>query len=147
MQYYERVTPPGYVMILLSALAASFGLIFVPLSSGLALAIALTLGVVAGVLQWAASPQIEVKDGWLRAGPAHIHGSFLADVTTLDRPAVRHLMGPGADARAFSVHRDYIAAGVQVQLSDQRDPAPYWLISTARPAELAAAIRAIANQD
>ncbi|MCA5893912.1 DUF3093 domain-containing protein [Isoptericola sp. NEAU-Y5] len=127
---------------------------------------ALGLGVIVGVTLWplshvagivsavlaaastlgaliATAPVIEVADGELRAGRAHVALSLLGDVTPmLDAEAMRTALGPALDARAYVCLRAWARTGVQVQLADPMDPTPYWLVSTRRPAELAAALRA-----
>ena len=45
-----------------------------------------------------------------------------------------------ADARAHLVLRPYVSTAVEITLDDPADPVPYWLISTRRPTELAAAL-------
>lgn len=141
MRYAERLTPSPLILLILAALGASFGLIFVPLSPVVAGLLAAGLaGIVVAVLL-STAPLIEVTAGELRAGDAHIERSFLTNVTELDTPALRDAMGPGADARAFVVHRPWATGGVKVSLDDPRDPTPYWLISSRRPAELARALR------
>lgn len=135
------MTPPWYLLGLLSLLAGSFGLIFVPLSPQIAIAVALSLGLLAGLWQYLTSPVIEVADGWLRAGQARIEAQYLGAVEVLDRAQVRSAMA--LDLRAYSAHRDWATGGVRVQIEDPRDPAPFWLISTDHPSELAEAIRAM----
>lgn len=147
MQYRERVLPPLPLQLLAAALAGSFGFILVPLSVGLAIAVALTLALLAGLVVYLSSPLVMVDGQWLQAGAARIEGHFLARVEVLDKAAVRAAMGTGADARAYTSHRDYAAGGVRVELLDPRDPAPYWLISSNQPAELAARLRDIAAGD
>ena len=46
----------------------------------------------------------------------------------------------GADARAFVTQRPWLSESVQVTVDDAADPHPYWLVSSRRPAQLAAAI-------
>ena len=48
--------------------------------------------------------------------------------------------GTGLDARAYLVIRGWVHSVVRVPITDPADPAPYWLLSTRRPTELAAAI-------
>ncbi len=42
--------------------------------------------------------------------------------------------------RAFLMLRPYLSRAVRVAITDPADPAPYWLISTRRPDDLAAAL-------
>ncbi|SKC72614.1 DUF3093 domain-containing protein [Krasilnikoviella flava] len=90
----------------------------------------------------ATSPVIEVTDGNLRAGRAQVSVDLLGEVTPMDdAEAMRTALGPALDARAFVCLRAWARTGVQVELQDPLDPTPYWLLSTRRPRELAAALR------
>ena len=48
-----------------------------------------------------------------------------------------------ADARAYLLLRPYLKRAVKVEITDRADPAPYWLISTRHPEELAQALVAL----
>ena len=50
------------------------------------------------------------------------------------------MAGPEADARAFLLLRPYLKRAVRVEITDPADPAPYWLVSSRRPDELAGAL-------
>jgi hypothetical protein len=71
---------------------------------------------------------------------------MLADPTPLDREATRLLAGRDADARAFLLLRPYLKRSVRIEVTDPEDPAPYWLVSTRRPEELAGALVAAGVQ-
>jgi hypothetical protein len=70
---------------------------------------------------------------------------LLGRVEVLDAERMRQARGPDLDARAYLCLRGWIATGVLVELRDTEDPTPYWLVSSRRPAELAAAISAAAT--
>lgn len=95
----------------------------------------------AGLWRWG-SVRISVSDRELRAGRAAIPLHLCADATALEADATRAQRGPQADARAYLLLRPYVPTAVRVDLADPRDPTPYWLLSTRRPEELAAAVRA-----
>lgn len=76
----------------------------------------------------------------LRVGPAFLDAEHLGGAEALHRDAYRLRMTTEADARAYLVTRPYLDRGVLVRLDDPRDPTPYWLLSSRRPDELAAAI-------
>ncbi|GAA1912913.1 DUF3093 domain-containing protein [Nocardioides marmoribigeumensis] len=85
---------------------------------------------------------VEVRQGVLYAGRAHIPLSLLADPQALDGDEVRLALGVDADARAYLVVRPYIRRGVIVRVDDPADPTPYWLVSSRHPRTLAAALAA-----
>lgn len=84
--------------------------------------------------------EVVVTDRELRAGHAHIALSHLGSCVALDAAETRRVAGVDADARAFLVVRPYLRESVRAEITDPADPAPYWLISTRRPAELARAL-------
>ncbi len=88
--------------------------------------------------------RVEVADGELRAGRAHIAGTFLGAAEALDPEQTRRVAGPEADARAYLVLRPYLKRAVKVRITDPADPAPYWLVCTRHPDQLAAAVSRLA---
>ena len=98
------------------------------------------LAVLIALLSSYGAARIEVSDGVLRAGRARIEVAHLGAATALDADAARRLAGVDADARAYLLLRPYLKRAVRVDLHDPADPAPYWLLSTRHPAELAAAL-------
>ncbi|MDF1603198.1 DUF3093 domain-containing protein [Nocardioides sp. YIM 152315] len=75
-----------------------------------------------------------------RAGRAHIEATYVGAATALDADQTRRVAGVHADARAHLVLRPYLKRAVRVEITDPADPAPYWLVSTRRPEELAKAL-------
>jgi|SRR6478752_4591596 len=93
-----------------------------------------------GGFVWLGSARVEVRDGALYAGPAHISLGLLGTVEPLDAEETRRVHGRDADARAFLCTRPYLKRSVKVAVLDPDDRTPYWLISTRHPQRLAAAI-------
>jgi hypothetical protein len=89
--------------------------------------------------------RVEVADGELRAGRAHIAGTHLGAVEALDPEQTRRVAGAEADARAYLVLRPYLRRAVRVAITDPADPTPYWLVCTRHPDELAAALARLAT--
>ncbi|UDY22365.1 DUF3093 domain-containing protein [Nocardioides sp. Kera G14] len=87
--------------------------------------------------------EIVVTEGRLEAGSARIDARWLGRAEALDAEAARRAAGVDADARAFLLLRPYLKRAVKVAIEDPSDPAPYWLLSTRRPDELAAALTAL----
>lgn len=89
---------------------------------------------------------IAVRDGVLQAGNAHIDASFLGEPEILDAEQTRLAAGRDVDVRAFLLLRPYLKQSVKVPLHDPRDPAPYWLMASRRPGELAAVLSRAVEQ-
>jgi hypothetical protein len=83
---------------------------------------------------------IEVADGELRAGPDRLPLADIGHVRPLGEAQARALRGPRADPRAYVLIRPYLRYAVYVEVTRPGAAAPYWLLATRRPAELAAAI-------
>ena len=66
----------------------------------------------------------------------------LFDLSTLARlrSAKDSALAVGADARAYLLTRPYLKHAVRVEILDQADPTPYWVIGTRAPESLAKAI-------
>jgi hypothetical protein len=93
-----------------------------------------------GLFAWIGSSRLEVRDGVLYAGPAHIELALIGPVDALDKEATRLVHGRDADARAFLHTRPYVSRAVKITIDDPADPTPYWLVSSRHPRRLAAAL-------
>lgn len=145
--HHERLSVPLRWWVQGTMLVASFWLAFAVSTPAVVAWSATGVLVVAMValLSGYGSPRIDVEDGWLRAGRARISGEFVGGAEPLDPEATRRVAGREADARAFLLLRPYLKRAVRVTVRDQRDPTPYWLVSTRDPEHLAAAIRVISG--
>jgi hypothetical protein len=103
------------------------------------------LALLAALLVSYGGVRVSVRDGWFRAGRARIEATHLGAVAALDAEETRRVAGPEADARAYLLLRPYLKRAVRVEITDPADPAPYWLVSSRRPEELARAVRAVAG--
>ena len=99
--------------------------------------------VLAAVLLSVGAARLTVRDGFFRAGRAGIAGEHLGAATALDPETTRRIAGVEADARAYLLLRPYLKRAVKVEIADPADPAPYWLVSTRHPDELARALTAL----
>jgi hypothetical protein len=105
----------------------------------------IALALLAALLLSYGSPHVTVRDGWFRAGRARIEAAHLGSVAALDAEETRRVSGPEADARAYLLLRPYLKRAVKVEITDPADPAPYWLVSSRHPDELARAVRALSD--
>jgi hypothetical protein len=91
--------------------------------------------------------RLRVDGAQLWVGRAVLELGCVSAVRGLDAEATRIRTGPEADARAHLVLRPYVRPSVELTLDDPADPVPYWLVSTRRPARLAAAVAAVLDAD
>lgn len=97
--------------------------------------------VLQGVIVHKATSTIEVRDGELYIKKAHIPLRYLGEVTELPKKDFGIARTRGADPAAYLATTFWISQGLRVEVIDGRDPTPYWLISTKRAKELAAALK------
>jgi hypothetical protein len=86
--------------------------------------------------------KVEVRDGELWAGEAHLPLEHIGEIRLVPKAMKRKALGPGFDPAAYALHRSWIGPMVWIQLSDPADPTPYWLISTRSPERLVEALSA-----
>lgn len=84
--------------------------------------------------------RIEVDAQRLRAGRAVIERAHLGKVEALTGEDARRAFGRDCDPKAYLLLRSYASGAVRVEITDPRDPAPYWVIATRSPQRLAAAL-------
>ncbi|MFE9691201.1 DUF3093 domain-containing protein [Micromonospora sp. NPDC005806] len=143
-EYSERLTLPWWAW---PAGLAVAGLLAAELWMGATgvrawLPFVLLIPAAVAALAWLGRLRVAVRDGELWVDDAHLPVRHVADVVPLDAAGRREVLGLGADPLAFVVQRPWIGGAVQVVLADPADPTPFWVVSTRRPVELAAAILA-----
>jgi hypothetical protein len=142
VDYAERLTVPLRWWVQGTMLVASLWLaVLVAAPEALAWSVA-AVAVAAMVAMFVGygRARVGVVDGELVAGPAHLPLDFVGEVVGLDAEGVRRQAGVDADARAYLLLRPYLKRGVRIGITDPADPAPYWLVSSRRPEELAGAL-------
>jgi hypothetical protein len=138
--YREKLWPTPWIYLASLLLVPASILVLAPVSlpAGIVTGVVLYLAVIASLSITA--PVIEVQEGMLRAGRAEISLADTGEAVPAFDAQARVERGTGLDARAFLVIRGWVQPVVKVPITDPADPAPYWLLSSRRPKELAAAI-------
>ncbi|MBT2500981.1 DUF3093 domain-containing protein [Curtobacterium sp. ISL-83] len=139
--YRERLwAPPALYLATALVIPASL-LVFLPINvlTGVLVAIGMELGVL--VLLWVLAPVVEVTDTEFRAGRAHLPRALVGDVSGYDGAEATKQRGPVLDARAWTLFRGYVHGVVRVEVRDDADPTPYWLVSVRHPDRVVAALR------
>ncbi len=139
--YRERLRAPlswwlagGVTMFMLGAIAwTGFDLVIT------VVVYAALFGVLAAFLINWGRATIEVSGGVLNVDEAILPLTAVGQVRPLDEAQARALRGPRADPRAHLLIRPYLHRAVFIEVTAD-DDAPYWLVATRHPAELAAAI-------
>ena len=139
-QHDERLWfgPVGWFGLLLGAI--SLGAVLAPVDGRLGLALGVLALVVGGLVSVLTTARVQVRDGELVAGRAHVPVRLLAEPRALDRDRLTEELGPRLDARMYGCVRSWIGRAVRVELRDPQDPTPYWIVSTRRPDDLVRAL-------
>lgn len=142
LDFKEVIRPPWWLVafiyfMLLSLVVA----IWAAFDNNAAInAFAISLALQAAIVHWMTST-IEVEGGELRIKRAHIPVKYLGQIEEITKEKFGFERTRGADPAAFFAITFWISRGIKVTVNDHRDPTPYWLISTKRAAELAAALK------
>lgn len=138
--YSERLWsgPLGWTGVLIAGVFMAISLF--PVNATLAVVVGAVILVAGVVVAVVTAPRVVVERGELRAGAAHIRLELLGEVRELDADETRVELGPALDARAYVCLRAGARTAVRVEVVDEQDPTPYWLVSTRHPHELARAV-------
>lgn len=142
MSYRERLwVPASYWLIgLFFGLTSVTAITFALGNTAVLVGTLGTVGLVAWALLGYSAATVAVTPAGLRAGAALLEWPYLGRVTVLDEAAMRARLGMRGDDRAFLFVRPYVKRGLEVEVRDAADPHPFWLVSSRRPVDLAAAI-------
>ncbi len=143
-RYREHLGAPGWAWLVMFVLVLSLTLAFwVPLGAVAGIC-CLVLG--SALVVWlliTTAPTVVVANRELRIGRVHIDADYIGLVATLDEKATADARGANADPRAFTILRPLTAKeSVSLEILDDEDPHPYWLVSSRDPQALGQAIRA-----
>jgi hypothetical protein len=138
--YRERLWAAPWLYVATALVIPASLIVFAPINMlvGVVCAVVLYAGCVVGLI--VGSPTIELTDDELRAGRAHIERRYLGTAESFDGTEATLQRGRLLDARAWLLIRGWASGVVRVAILDVDDPAPYWLLSSRRPAELARAL-------
>lgn len=146
IRYRETLLAPWWAWLLAIVLALSLGVAYgAAFGSGAGLAAGSVLG--AGLL-WlliGRTQRTSVTGAGLRVDRALLPPSAIGRADALDAADFRLAHTTQADTRTwYALRPQTCPAGVVIEVRDPDDPHPRWLLSSRRPAELAAAVQSIA---
>jgi len=138
--YRERLWPTAWQYISSALVIPASILVFMPINivAGYFTAAVLYGGIVLFLLSTA--PTIEVDENELRAGKARLPLPIIGAVSTFDGAEATLERGQRLDARAWLMIRGWVSPVAKLEVVDEGDPTPYWLLSSRTPELLAEAI-------
>lgn len=139
--FRESIRPPfwliAFIYFMLFSIVLAIWAAFDNAAAINAAAIALVLGLIA---IYFLSSTIEVSGGELKIRKAHISVRYLTSPAIIDKREFALQRTRLADPAAYMATTFWISEGVKVAVADERDPTPYWLISTRRGEDLKRAL-------
>ena len=143
--YRERVLPPiGGIWPILLVIPALY-VTFLPfnVAAGAILGPAAALAIYASF--WLAAPVIEVTQDDFSVGHATAPRSVLGEALSIARVDAFAERGVKLSPAAFIRFQVGVKGLVKVEIRDENDPTPYWLVATNKPKALVAALAAKEN--
>ena len=138
--YREKLWPAPWLFIGTALVIPASLLVFLPIDFRVGVAGAAILYAVCVIGLIAGSPVVEVTSTEFLAGRARLPIEFVGEVTAHRGDDAQLERGRHLDARAWLLIRGWVSPVVKVEVADETDPAPYWLVSTRQPDAVIAAI-------
>jgi general stress protein CsbA len=144
INFREVIRPPLWLMSFIYFLALSLGIAIWAAMNTMAAVIVMALLTASTILVYfTSSLVIEIDDLKLRVGNAHIDKKFCGEVSVLTPAQMSLQRTRDADPAAFLAIRFWTAHGVKIEVNDDRDQTPYWLVTSKRGEKLAQALKNI----
>ena len=142
INFREVIRPPLWLMAFIYFLALSLGIaIWAAMTTMIAAVVMALLTAATFLIYFTSSLVIEIDDLELRVGRAHIDKKFCGEVTVLTPAQMSLQRTREADPAAFLAIRFWTAHGVKIEITDDRDQTPYWLVTSKRGDALAHSLR------
>jgi hypothetical protein len=142
IKFREVIRPPLWLMAFIYFLGLSLVIAIWAAMTTMIAAFTLALVTVGTVAIYLSSKLVlEVDNDELRVGKAHISLSFVGAVHVLTQKEMLAKRTRDADPAAYLAIRFWTPRGVVIEISDQRDVTPYWLVTSKQGEKLALAIK------
>ena len=133
VKFREVVRAPFWLMLFIYFLGFSLVVaIWAAMTTAIA-AVALVIVTAATVFIYIRTPLvIEIDEKELRVGAAHIDRAYLGKARALTPQEMALMRTRDADPAAYLAIRFWTSHGVRIDIHDNRDSTPYWLITSKR---------------
>jgi hypothetical protein len=138
--YKERVLPSVLFYLATLTLPVSLILVALPFSEVAGFVMAgIAIPLIIG-LTWLAAPLITLTESELRIGNVAIDRALLGDVEVISSANAFKERGVNLHSRAYTRFQIGVKELIKVEIKDELDPTPYWLIATRNPEVIAGLI-------
>ncbi len=139
-EFREKLWPNVWIWIIAAGISGAGILVFAPISLAAGYTAAGVLFVIMAVLLVLSTPTITVTADTLTVGRATIDRRFVGAVEAFRGKEATAQRGTRLNGLAYLCIRGWIDPVVKIEITDPSDRTPYWLTSSRRPEELAAAL-------
>ncbi len=135
--YQERTLPSlGFYAATLFVPVAVF-VIALPFSEEVGIVLAVLSLALVLLATWIFSPLISLTADRLTIGKVKIETKYLGKAMSIEGDEVFMERGTLLDSRAYTVFQIGVKQLVKIDINDERDPTPYWLIASRNPEVIA----------
>ncbi len=144
INFREVIRPPLWLMTFIYFLALSLGIaIWAAMNTMIAVVVMALLTAATFLIYFTSSLVIEIDSHELRVGRAHIERRFCGEVTVLTPAQMSLQRTREADPAAYLAIRFWTAHGVKIEITDDRDQTPYWLVTSKQGSALAEELKKV----
>jgi hypothetical protein len=140
--FREVIRPPlwliAFLYFMLFSLVLAIWAAFDNRTASVAALIALVIG---ALVIFLLKGEINCDGKELRVGRAHIGYEYCGEVTILSRTEFLRARTREVDPAAHLALFFWVSEGVKIEVKDDRDPTPYWLVSTKCGADIKRALK------
>lgn len=138
--FRERLWPNIWIWVIAAGISGAGILVFAPISMTAGYAAAAVLFTIIAVLLLVSTPTILVTPEALTVGRATIERRYIGNAEAFRGKEATAQRGTQLNGLAYLCIRGWIDPVVRIDITDPADRTPYWLTSSRRPEELAAAL-------
>lgn len=139
-EFTEKLWPNIWIWVIAAGVSGAGILVFAPISPAAGYTAAAVLFSIIAVMLVLSTPTIAVTADDLKVGRATINRRFVGDVGVFRGKEATAERGTRLNGLAYLCIRGWIDPVVRIEITDPSDRTPYWLTSSRRPEELAAAL-------
>jgi len=141
--YSEKLWPSASTWIWPIIIALTAGIAVAPVNTVLGWGVGIAMLIALVVIFLVRVPTIEVTETMVTVGRASIERQFIGEVVGYRGDEAFKQRGQKLHGLAYMLLRGWLDGVVKMEVTDERDTTPYWLTSTRRPEELAAALSGV----
>ncbi|WP_246021423.1 DUF3093 domain-containing protein [Arthrobacter echini] len=133
----ERLYPNFGVWVIVVGLAFAPAVIFAPIDMTIGVVASVITLIILVIMMITSTPTILVTRTVLQVGRARIDRTYVGTAEAFIKDEATTQRGTALHGLTYLCIRGWIDAVVKVEITDQEDPAPYWLVSSRHPDQLA----------